>query len=77
MTDIFSITFKINGANYDYYKRTYKKFQSFLAEVTSLINLLITICKIISEYLLYKKMNKDIIRYILTSKEKKEMLEKK
>ena len=77
MTDIFSITFKINGANYDYYKRTYKKFQSFLAEVTSLINLLITICKIISEYLLYKKMNKDIIRYILTSKEKKENVREK
>ena len=77
MTDIFSITFKINGANYDYYKRTFKKFQSFLAEVMSLINLLITICKFISEFLLYKKMNKDIIRYILTSKEKKENVREK
>ena len=55
--NIFSITFKINGANYDYYKRTFKKFQSFLAEVMSLINLIITICKFISEFLLYKKMN--------------------
>ena len=33
----------------------------------SLINLLITISKVISEFLLYKKMDKDIIRYILTS----------
>ena len=75
--NIFSITFKINGANYDYDKRTFKKFQSFLAEVMSLINLLITICKYISEFLLYKKMNKDIIRYILTSKEKKENVREK
>ena len=75
--NIFSISFKINDGNYDYYKRTFKKFQSFLAEVTSLINILITISKIISEFLLYKKMNKDIIRYILNSKEKKENVRKK
>ena len=33
----------------------------------TVINLLITISKIISEFLLNKKMDKDIIRYILTS----------
>ena len=33
----------------------------------SLINLLITISKVISDFLLYKKMDKDIIKYILTS----------
>ena len=64
-----SIEFRINGASYDYYQRSFIKFQAFLADVTSLINLLITICKTISEFLLYKKMNKDIIRYILTSNE--------
>ena len=70
--DIFSITFKINRANYDYYLREFQKFQSFLAEIMSLINLIISISSIISEFLLYKKMNKDIIRYLLVSNEKKE-----
>ena len=64
---IFSIDFKLNSANYDNYKRSFTKFQSFLADVMSLINLLITISKVISEFLLYKKMNKDIIKYIMIS----------
>ena len=64
-----SIEFRINGASYDYYQRSFIKFQAFLADVTSLINFLIIIGKTISEFLLYKKMNKDIIRYILTSNE--------
>ena len=38
-----------------------------------LINLIITISNFITEFLLYKKMNKDIITYILTSKSKKEI----
>ena len=62
-----SIDFKINSGNYDYYKRSFQKFQSFLADVTSVINLLITISQIITEFLLSKKMNKDIIRNIITS----------
>ena len=61
----------MNSANYDLYRRTFIKFQSFLADVMSLINLLITISQIASKFLLYKKMNKDIIRYILTSNVKK------
>ena len=74
---ILSITFKINSANYDYYLNKFKKFQSFLAEIMSLINLIITISNLISEFLLYKKMNKDIIRFILTSKNKKKIKRKK
>ena len=70
--NILFIDFKMNGASYDYYQRSFIKFQAFLADVMSLINLLITISKIISEFLLNKKMNKDIIRYILTSNEIKE-----
>ena len=70
--DALYIQFKMNGASYDYYQRNFIKFQTFLAEVMSLINLLITISKIISEFLLNKKMNKDIIRYILTPNEVKE-----
>ena len=65
--DILLIDFKMNGASYDYYQRSFIKFQAFLADVMSLINLLITISKTISEFLLNKKMDKDIIRFILTS----------
>ena len=43
----------------------------------SLINLIITISNLISEFLLYKKMNKDIIRFILTSNNKKKINRKK
>ena len=68
----FNVYFRMNFANYDYYKRVYIKFQSFLADVSSLINLLITISKIISEFLLFKKMNKDIIRNIISINDKKE-----
>ena len=75
--DILSITFKINNANFDYYKITFTKFQSFLADIMSLINLLINISNVISEFLLYKKMNKDIIRNILTSDEKKKIKREK
>ena len=67
---ILCIDFKMNSANYDFYRRKYEKFQSFVADVSSLINLLITISQIISEFLLSKKMNKDIIRYILTTNNK-------
>ena len=43
----------------------------------SLINLIITITKIVTEFLLYKKMHKDIIRNILTLNiEKKNIKEK-
>ena len=68
----FNIDFRMNFANYDYYNRAFIKFQSFLADVMSLINLLITISKILTEFLLSKKMNKDIIRNIITINEGKE-----
>ena len=76
LTDsILNIIFKMNRSNYDLYRRTFVKFQSFLAEVMSLINLLIAICKVITEYLLYKKMHKDIIKYILINKNNNEIKE--
>ena len=65
---IFTIDFRMNFSYYDFYRRSFVKFQSFLADVMSLINLLISICKVLSEFLLNKKMNKDIIRNITTIK---------
>ena len=59
------IDFGVNKSNYDYYKRTYKKFQSFLADITSLINIIIIILKLLTYFLLNKKMNKDIMRKIM------------
>ena len=76
-SSIFTIDFKINSANYDFYRRSFIKFQSFLADVMSLINLLITISKIVSEFLLYKKMHKDIIRNILTMNEKENYIKRR
>ena len=38
LNNIVSIDFKLNNTNYDFYRRTFKKFQSFLAEVMSLID---------------------------------------
>ena len=74
---IIKIVFKMNNANYDFYRRTFQKFQSFLAEVMSLISLLITISKVITEFLLYKKMHKDIIKHIIINKEKEIIPQKK
>ena len=59
------IDFGVKKSSYDYYKRTYRKFQSFLADTMSLINLIITIFKILTYFLLDKKMKKDIIRKLL------------
>ena len=59
------INFGINKSNYEYYKRTYRKFQSFLADIMSLINLIIAILRLLSYFLLNKKMNKDIFRKIM------------
>ena len=67
---ILYISFRMNGANYDFYRRSFTKFQTFLAESMSLISLLITISKVVTEILLYKKMHKDIIKHIITNKEK-------
>ena len=44
------IDFGIKKSSYDYYKRTYRKFQSFLAETMSLINLIITIFKLLTYF---------------------------
>ena len=68
----FTIDFRINPDNYDFYRRSFEKFQSFLADVMSLINLLITISKVVSDFLLHKKMNKYIIKNIITIKDEKE-----
>ena len=66
------INFGVNKSNFDYYKRKYRKFQSFLADLMSIIHLIISIFKLLTYFLLNKKMNKDIIRKIMMVNEFKE-----
>jgi len=58
---IGSITIEINQSNFDSYKRSYKKFQALLAEIMSVISLLLEIGRQISIILCDKNMCKDII----------------
>ena len=44
---IGSFTIAFNKSNYDYYRRTYKKLQSLLAEITSTVSLLVDIGSLI------------------------------
>jgi len=62
---IGSLEISINKPNFDYYKRTYKKIQSFLAEIMSVINLVIEIGRQISIIICEKSMSKDIIKSLL------------
>ena len=65
ISNIGSITFEINKAKYDYYKRIYQRFQSLLAEIMSVISLVFEVGRQISFFLCNKKMNTNIIRTLL------------
>ena len=58
---IGTITIAINKSHFDNYKRSYKKIQSLLAEIMSVISLLFQIGSQISIFLCSKKMSRDII----------------
>ena len=59
------ITFQQSEKKYSHYKRSYEKIQSLLSDITSVINFLIVVGKAISNILLQKKMNKDIVKSLL------------
>ena len=59
------VSIQQNERYYYHYKRSYQKIQSLLADIMSIISLLIALGKAISNILLQKKMNKDIIRSLL------------
>ena len=54
----------LSEINFDSYKRVYPRIQSLIAEITSMVNLLIVIGEILTKILLEKKMNKDIYKFI-------------
>ena len=62
---IGTITYKQSERNYSHYKRSYQKVQSLLADIMSIINILIGVSKLISSILLQKKMSKDIIKSLI------------
>ena len=62
----------LSEINFDSYKRVYPRIQSLIAEITSMVNLLIVIGEILTKILLEKKMNKDIYKFL----EKKIFLKK-
>ena len=62
---IGTITFQINKSNFDCYKRSYQRIQSLLAEVMSVVNLLLEIVRFISYILFNKKISKDIIKELI------------
>ena len=74
---ISTINIMLNKSNFDNYKRTYKRLQSLLAEVMSVIGLLFEIGRIISDILCDKKMSKDIIYKILNKIENEEINQEK
>jgi len=63
--NIGAIEFSLNRSNYDNYKRTYQKFQSLLAEIMSVISLVLEIGRQISAFLCEKIMSKDIIETLI------------
>ena len=85
-TEIGTVFISFSEINFDYYKRVYPRIQSLLAEISSVINLLIIIGQFITKFILDKKMSKDIFKYIYekeysqrkieTSSENKEIISK-
>jgi len=70
------ITFNINRSYYDNYKRGYQKLQSLLAEVMRVINLIFQIGSIIINFLINKKMSKDIILSLINRNNNDDNLKK-
>ena len=71
--EIGAIFFGMNKSNYDYYQRTYKRIQALLAEIMSIISLILEVGQIIISFLCDKKMSCELIKYLM-GKEKKKVL---
>ena len=61
---IGEIIFGINKANFDNYKRSYKKLQALLAEIMSVLSIIFEVARQILYFLNHKTISKEIIRYI-------------
>ena len=63
--NIGTIMNEISKVNFDFYKRSYPRVQSLIAEVMSVISLVFGIFHFITNIILSKKMSKDISKYLL------------
>ena len=61
-TVIGELSLYLNKSNYDYFRRSYKKIQTLLAEISSIISLLMEIGRQILSILNEKRMSVDIVR---------------
>ena len=73
--EIGRIFISLSEINFDSYKRVYPRIQSLIAEITSVVNLLIIIGEILAKILLEKKMNKDIFKFIREKNYPKRIIE--
>ena len=71
--NIGTIEFSLNRSNYDNYKRSYQRLQSLLAEITSVISLILEIGRQISFFFCEKSMSRDIIETLI-NRDKKHLL---
>jgi hypothetical protein len=71
---IGTITFGVNRANFDHYKRSYQRIPSLLADVMSVISLLFEIGRQLSNIFCNKKMSTDLISYLLPKKKKDSLI---
>ena len=69
-SNIGDIKLEINKSHFDNYSRSYKRLQSLLAEVMSVVSLLFEIGRQILSFLCEKKMNTDIVYDILNQDKK-------
>ena len=74
---IGEIEIEINKSHFDNYNRSYQRLQSLLAEIMSVVNLLLEIGRQISTFLCDKKMSKDIIKSLLNNDNKYEIEQQK
>ena len=74
---IGTIIFSLNKSYYDYYIRTYKKVQTLLAEIMSIVSLLFEIGRQVLYFLNDKKMSIDIVRKLFTNLENKNDIKNK
>ena len=76
-SQIGEIEIEIHKSHFDNYNRSYQRFQSLLAEIMSVVNLLLEIGRQISTFLCDKKMSKDIIKSLLNNDNKYEIEQQK
>ena len=63
-TVIGELSLYLNKSNYDYFRRSYKKIQTLLAEIFSVIELITGIGNMVCAIVLNKKMSRKVIKHI-------------